>query len=486
MDTRYIEHLFCHCPIVNCNDFERFPMASYEEFMLMEQYSYEYSDRICAFLFVREENYPERFVDVYIFDVMLYPASYERFVICDGEQLPDEREKKLLEYARNGFLIIDPEVMSRFNESVEKIFPQWHYHPYNSFSVGKAIEHIYYTSHQSGPREILFKAGLSNIALNLDKLPSYNLIGTTATTIIGSNIPLRFLRIMNKSRFIGHLFDKSDFEHCLQIYRKYSGYIGDNPTNVQWMYLDYLFSNNGLFAGRPFNRALYERLATAEGGYILNEYEAFYLLREKLGLGSSLRLPAPENIVDVVEKLNSMMFYQKKDTLLARRFQERKQNDQFYYEYSGKKYSVILPSAPDDVCMEAICQGNCVMDYIERHADRTTTILFVRRNDAPTDSFVTMEINNWQIMQIYAAYNTVPEKDVYLFLIEYAKCKALYMDTYSLIMREIDEDSDSEFDTGMRRFAESFRNKRTRPIRFQDDVTYVQMRLEDIYPWLWE
>lgn len=492
MDTRSIERLFCHCPLIDNSDYSRFPWASPEECILMEQYSLEYSDWICVFAFVRNQSQLNRYIEFYVYDVMLFPNSFERFIICDGERLTDESEKKLLEYAENRNLKTDLDVFSDFNNSVAVTFPEWHYHTYDSDSVGKAIKHIYYASHQSGPREILFKAALSNIALNLEYLPSFNLIGTTPTAIVGHNAPLRFLRIMNDPRFIHHLFDENEMEHCLQIYRKYSGYIGENISTTQWLYLDCLFSNDGQFAGQSFNRPLFDRLATNEGMNtledirILEEYESFITLREKLGLRNRLRLPYPDNLSETVEKLEYMMFYQKKNTLLTHSFQTRKQTGKSAYEYLGKEYCVLLPSTPFDICLEAIFQGNCVMEYIERHASNKTTILFVRKKDDTTKSFVTMEVENWQITQVFGAFNSTPSKEVFIFLMEYARSKSLYMDTYSLIMKSLDDDSDCESSSEIRRFAESFRTRRIKPCKYRTDVEYVQIKLEDLYPWLFQ
>lgn len=58
--------LFC-CPEVNMSEY---PLASYEEFLLMEQdFS---SGLVCVFPFVRQENGKKPFVEIYIWDVILF------------------------------------------------------------------------------------------------------------------------------------------------------------------------------------------------------------------------------------------------------------------------------------------------------------------------------------------------------------------------------------------------------------------------------
>ena len=57
---------------------------------------------------------------------------------------------------------------------------------------------MYFASHPSGAREILYKAELANIAYHLHQLPTYNIIGSTPEKIIGNKLPLKLLRILNQ------------------------------------------------------------------------------------------------------------------------------------------------------------------------------------------------------------------------------------------------------------------------------------------------
>ena len=73
------------------------------------------------------------------------------------------------------------------------------------------------------------------------------------------------------------------------------------------------------------------------------------------------------------------------------------------------------------------------MDYICDHALGETTILFLRKKDKPDESYVTMEVKNRKIMQVYGRCNSFPEKEVYQFLIEkYSKDKSVLIDQGSM------------------------------------------------------
>lgn len=185
-----LERMLFRCPKVNIS---KYPQASYEEFLLMDHdFSGEY---VCVYPFVRMDESGTPYVEIYVWDSMLYPNIYERFIICEGMRLTDILEEKLLNYCREPLLCIDYQRMNSFNYALLECFPQWHCIEYSAENVGRCIEHIYYASHRSGPREIFYQAGLENIAYNINQLPRVNLIGTTVSAIIGHNLPIKQVRV---------------------------------------------------------------------------------------------------------------------------------------------------------------------------------------------------------------------------------------------------------------------------------------------------
>ena len=95
---RNLERLLFYCPEVDCHDFAAFPLVSDDDFMIMEQEFYEDTSFVHIFPFVREKEDGKGFVDLYVWDLMLYPESYRRFVICDGYSLSEAEEAEFLEY----------------------------------------------------------------------------------------------------------------------------------------------------------------------------------------------------------------------------------------------------------------------------------------------------------------------------------------------------------------------------------------------------
>ncbi len=61
-------------------------------------------------------------------------------------------------------------------------------------------------------------------------------------------------------------------------------------------------------------------------------------------------------------------------------------------EWSDKTYSIVMPSTSREIVQEGVNQSHCVGRYCERVAKGESIVLFVRRKDAPDQSWYTMEI----------------------------------------------------------------------------------------------
>ena len=122
-------------------------------------------------------------------------------------------------------------------------------------------------------------------------------------------------------------------------------------------------------------------------------------------------------------------------------------------------YIVTMPGKPMDICVEAISQGNCLMEYADRHADGETTILFLRKACAPDTPYVTLEVRDWQVTQVYARFNMPPPVEVYTFLEKYARRNWLYFNPYQVIMEACDEIDPDDWDSGLLNYAEAYRRR---------------------------
>ena len=152
--------------------------------------------------FVRIPDDREPFMDFYIWDCMLYPESYARYVICEGCCMSEKDEESFFQYANDKNATVDESLFNGLCEKIISTFPQWHYLRYDSYRHSAAIEHLYFASHRSGSREILFKAGLVNFAHEVDELPRYNLVGSSPESILEIHAPMKLLRMLDQDEFL--------------------------------------------------------------------------------------------------------------------------------------------------------------------------------------------------------------------------------------------------------------------------------------------
>ena len=78
------------------------------------------------------------------------------------------------------------------------------------------------------------------------------------------------------------------------------------------------------------------------------------------------------------------------------------------YLKSNDGFIVLTPAADEDMIDEARQQHNCLASYIDRAKIGETSIFFIRREDAPTESVVTVEVDpaSKRIVQAYGPCNS--------------------------------------------------------------------------------
>ena len=112
----------------------------------------------------------------------------------------------------------------------------------------------------------------------------------------------------------------------------------------------------------------------------------------------------------------------------------KSQNDDIYnniyakkadiLNYHNDKFTIIIPKDKDSFIDEANQQHNCVFRmYYPKVRDNKTYIVFVRKVDSPTESYITCEINKQgEIVQYFRKYNnTIESKEDIDFKNEYQK-----------------------------------------------------------------
>jgi len=81
-------------------------------------------------------------------------------------------------------------------------------------------------------------------------------------------------------------------------------------------------------------------------------------------------------------------------------------------------FVVVIPKNCEDIIREGKILSHCVERYVERVANKETTIVFVRRSDAPETPYITVECDSQgrRILQARGFKNAAPDDDVNSFL----------------------------------------------------------------------
>ena len=482
--ARGIERSIYRNPEVETQDYESYPMQDEMDMMFMETEYFSESDKVHIFPYVSCTENGLPYIELYVWDCMLYPFVFKRYLICEGKCLSEEAEEELLHYIKEAkcrdAVVMPESFMEKLHDGVSKYFPSWHYINYSPYHVSEALTHLDFASHRSGVREILYKAQLYNIAYNIEAVPGYNMIGSNPTAIIGYDLPLKLLRILNLPSLIHNLFAEDTIEMCRNVYTKYSDYIGkDKMSSAQWSYLEMLCMNNGKFGGQGFNRALYNRLETVWGDDIVCEYGRFLELKDKMP-GIKVRMPRPYDVEETVGKLATAYDYKTGKATENNLIRSRSKNSN--YEYASGDYLMKMPTDGLDMCMEAINQGNCLVSYIRSHANAETTIVFLRERSKPSESFVTVEISRYTIAQVYARYNSFPNKEVYVFLEEYAKVKGLNYDPCELILENMDDMDDCDLEEELMEYVSDYEKRHQWKPFPCEEIEYHQMTIDECFP----
>lgn len=481
-DIIRIERVIFCCPETNSKDYNCYPMIEREHFNVMEAEYEADKSKTYVYGFVRKENNKDPFIDLYVWDCLQYPEHFMRFVIREGYRLSETDLDMFLHYTKDKDLHSNMDNELQMYLKMFDYYPQWHLKLRCERLIGEDLERIYYMSHRSGCREILYKAGLNQIADNISKIPGYNIIGSTPVEIIGHDVSLRLLRILNEPRFIYKLYSEETIDECVFVYKMFASYIGrELPSFIQWEYLTELYRHDGILWGIKFDRKIYRQLYNAQSRRSLLLYERFFELRQILADMYKGHIPTLYNLELDIASMENILRFKSNERILNPQVKSRKLH-QKEYEFYSDKYTVTMPKDCMDIFKESMIQSNCLLEYIYEHAAGTTTILFVRRISEPEKSYVTMEIKaNGKISQVFGRFNNLPDKSVYEFIEEYALKRGYIYDPEELIGKTVDDCNTTE---ELQEYMEDYKKRNNGYLMYKTKGKneMVQLTLKECFP----
>ncbi len=98
--------------------------------------------------------------------------------------------------------------------------------------------------------------------------------------------------------------------------------------------------------------------------------------------------------------------------------------ERYAYEYGD--LVAIVPESVEAVIQEATNQHNCLRSYVEAIKNGRTAVAFIRRKDASSKSYVSVEVKNAEILQVKGFANSSPRcEELTEFLEHWCKDKCL-------------------------------------------------------------
>ena len=413
-----IERSLHKCPEIDFDE-EEWPLISDDELRAMEEKCRgHYRDDAYIFPLFRKREDGLDYIDLYFWCSGNRFQKYQRFIIVEGYRFTEEKEMLFLNILHEKHPFIDR--FEVFCSKVNKMYPEWHlsYYSQDRFykrqedEFSQAMEHLYYASHRSGAKELLYKSGFTFIAWNLHRIPSLNLAGTTPESIHG--MPKKLLRIMDNPQLVGFLFEEESIELSRRSYLKFSGYIGKKqPNSIQWEYLCSISKDSKAY---KFKRSTYEGISVLNSEIYWERYAEFFRLKDELKDIINIETPKPVDLRAALRTMRNLKDVKNDNIYYVRDYEKRRK----LYEYSSDDYIVVMPRNGVDIVKEGYFQHNCLSTYVEDVLYGRTEVLFIRKKEEPDKSFVTMEINEGKITEVRGSCNNYPCADIYRFLEKYS------------------------------------------------------------------
>lgn len=353
----------------------------------------------------------------YVSDVNIASMYKKRFVFHDGYrwQYEDEMlfEDKVLNNKRINVSYSMEEVYRYYSEK----YPDWKLKRYYTNRM-RLLDHIYHCMQKGTTKEILYKAGLDELASGISDLDEINLLSSKPSDIY-DGISIRTLRSLNchDGAVLLATADRRQFIKELQM--KFPNIFRESLNDAQCRYLNYLIDGKLTVGetGRLFNT----RRTALMSLWAPSQYEMF-IYKEELNMEITKQAKEISEIdliykdyfkkidlddtVDAREKLKSLRYYlilhrEEYDKKIRR--SNRKRNQE--WQERDKGYVVRYPQTINDFCRESTYMCNCLLTYVDAYIENDTTILLIRKVDDYNAPFITMEVFNGELMQAYHRFN---------------------------------------------------------------------------------
>lgn len=346
------------------------------------------------------------------YEVVIYnecvQSSFGRYIIAPGYVWSLEQEMHFGRLLWDENVTFDRKKFDQIHKKFAKSHPEWFLKSYINMPL-RLIEHIYYCMNPGSVKELLYKAGLDELAARLIGIEDYNLIGSSPSDIF-SGLSMRTLRAINHSYGVFLIESEQKRQKILALQSKYAWMFEKRWNESMCRYMCRLLQANLKTdeVAKKF-RSEYKSLERIWTNSQYNDYMNRVCQREEL-----LKRLEPELLAELTAEMVSEVYRMLiiDGELWNNRIALSNKERNIEFEFSDEKYLIFYPKTIEDFVREAIAQKNCVLDYCHSYVKNETDILFLRKKDSPYESFVTIEIMDEELVQAREKCNVKASEEV--------------------------------------------------------------------------
>ena len=370
-------------------------LEPYEEDVLV-QLAFLHSDSICCHAFTRYEE-DQVYFEVYVID----PArndEWVRFVIYKDKRLPEEEEKAFLKYMSDERVVVDEDYFSMFLKNAAAYIEGLSIEGYLPGAF--VLKHMYYCYHKSGPKELLYKAGLCNIADRLEYISDINLLADNIEELF-DGMNLRLIRMFNLYNTVHYIYSKKDRLSLKKIYKKYGSYMKNRYLEEsEILYLHWC--QDGI---TEFDNDIYKFVGYLDPTEELIDYMLYLELRKKINVkwGFPKVFANSEEMYQNLEELDQLEEVVGNESYYNGEIHRLISNRMNLYHDDSDDYEIIIPDSVHCIIEESSYQKNCLVRYIPEYAlGFTDLVFFVSKN---SKEHLTMRAYNGVLEEVKGRYN---------------------------------------------------------------------------------
>lgn len=369
------------------------------------------------FVIFKVEPYIDAYYIQYGCEEDLSDSYMKRFTFHEDYRWSYEDELVFEEMCvKNERILFDGGTINCVYKYFSEEYPDWKLQRYHTKSM-RLLEHIYHCMRKGSAKEILYKAGLDELAANVDMLDEIDLMSRKPSDIY-EGITIRNLRALNCKEGALLLSTESNRKYIKELQIKFPSIFNDELNEAQCKYLRYLI--DGDLTIRETGRLFEARMAQLKYMWTPAQYDLFIWMEKKNKAVEEMEDIAVIDSIysNYIKKVNTECSDTVRRNLQALRFYLINQREEYnrLFRRSNRKrdidwqernngYVVRYPQTINDFCRESIYMSNCLLTYVDAYIQNDTTVLFMRKTDEFNTPFITLEIFNNTLMQAYHRFN---------------------------------------------------------------------------------